>query len=400
MSYKLLSSIYYSNNIKYEEIYKARLNSESTIKFNFNIGNNPAFVVINNEILNKIQKIYKKDKELFIFKTYIPGIALHQYANKCLIDEIKMTNEIEGVNSTRKEISDILVGNTSKKKRLYGLVKKYQLLLEEHIDLETCEDIRNIYDELVLQEVTQDDPDNAPDGEIFRKDGVSVLNESREPIHRGVNPEEEIIKMLDSGLAIINSDDINKLISISIFHYLFGYIHPFYDGNGRISRFISSYLVSQELEDLVSYRIAYTIKQNLKSYYKCFKVTNDKKNKGDLTGFVIFFLDIILKSLDELIKSLNDRREKLDFYHEKIEYLCEDEKTLTILFILVQDTLFGECGMDRETLYRISTVGLSKIKTSLDYFESIGIVEKEKESKKFIYSVNLDKIADIQIDKA
>ena len=80
------------------------------------------------------------------------------------------------------------------------------------------------------------------------------------------------------------------MIRIAIFHYLFGYIHPFYDGNGRTSRFINSYLLSKKLQFLVSYKLSYTIKENMNSYYKSFKETNDEKNKGNLSFFVISFL--------------------------------------------------------------------------------------------------------------
>lgn len=393
MSYKLLSKIYYSNNDEYENIYLSRINGESTLRFDFKIKRNPAFVVINNEIVQLLTTIYKKDKELYKLRDSLPGIALSQYARKCLIDEIKVTNEIEGVNSTRKEINDILLDKVNNKKRLYGLVKKYQLLMEEDIKLDTCQDIRNIYDELVLDEVINDDKDNTPDGEIFRIDGVSVLNESGDLIHRGITPEENIIKSLSSGLNLLKNKDINILISISVFHYLCGYVHPFYDGNGRLSRFISSYLISDEIDYLVSYRIAYTIKQNLKSYYKCFKISNDTKNKGELTYFVIFFLDIINKSLDDLIESINERIEKIDFYHEKIQILCENnDSKSSILFILVQDTLFGEGALSINDLIDITNIGRHKLRACLNFFDEVGVLNTRKESKKFIYSVDLDKL--------
>lgn len=395
MKYKLLSTIFYSNNKEYEDIYLKRLNCESAYRFTFNVKNSPAFLVITNEILQKITEIYKKDKILFALSSNLPGIALTQYATKCLIDEIKMTNEIEGVHSTRKEINDILLGKTNSKKRLYGLVKKYQLFLEESVSLETCEDIRNIYDELVLKEVVQDDKDNAPDGKFFRKDGVSVLSETGDIIHRGVYPEEDIIEMLSSGISLLKDNNVNQLISIAVFHYLCGYVHPFYDGNGRISRFISSYLLSEELEPLVSYRLAYTIKQNLKEYYKCFKISNDKKNKGDLTYFVFFFLDIISKSLDDLINSINERSERLDFYHEKVQSICKsDEKKSSILFILVQDALFGESSLSIDELKTITHIGTSTLRTSLNYFNEIGLLNINKSSKKHMYCINLDKLSE------
>ena len=46
--------------------------------------------------------------------------------------------------------------------------------------------------------------------------------------------------------AELNGDNINSIIRISIFHYLYSYVHPFYDGNGRINRLISSYYISKK----------------------------------------------------------------------------------------------------------------------------------------------------------
>ena len=129
MKYKLLSSLFYSDKKLYEETYTSRFNSESTYKFNFEIKNNKAFLFINKEILNKIDTILYLDKELAFYSDIVPPIALKDYKRKCLIDEIKTTNDIEGVHSTRKEIKDILNDkNTKKDKRLYGIVKKYEMM--------------------------------------------------------------------------------------------------------------------------------------------------------------------------------------------------------------------------------------------------------------------------------
>ena len=91
----------------------------------------------------------------------------------------------------------------------------------------------------------------------------------------------------------------------------------FYEGNGRLSRFISTYLLSQELEKIVAYQISKAIFSNVNGYYKMFKVTNDPTNKRDLTYFIIRFLEIIEKALFDLNEALIERKNKLDLFSEK-----------------------------------------------------------------------------------
>ena len=54
-----------------------------------------------------------------------------QFELKCLVEEIKMTNDIEGVASTRKEIEDALEAVRSHqegKSRFMGIANKYLML--------------------------------------------------------------------------------------------------------------------------------------------------------------------------------------------------------------------------------------------------------------------------------
>lgn len=395
MKYRLLSSVFYSDKDQYEELYQRRINSESTYLFDFKVNGYNGFVVINHNILQNIDKIMALDKKLQELIYHVPEIALRQYTKKCLIDEIRMTNQIEGVNSTKKEINDILNSNEKKaaKKRLYGLVKKYQLLEEEDISLEKCEDIRDLYDELVLAEVSEEDSRNIPDGVLFRKEVVYVESSSRKKIHKGIYPEEKIIQYMTDGLNILNNKEYNFLIRIAVFHYIFGYIHPFYDGNGRTSRFISSYLMSLKLEFLVSYRLSYTIKENINLYYKIFKEANDIKNRGDLTKFVTEFLSIISKSMEDLCYSLEERENKLNYFWNIInEKYPDDEKKQAIIFILVQNSLFGDSGLSIDEIKSISEVGISKTRNLLKELKEQNIVSVTKEGNKNIYELELNSL--------
>ncbi|WP_164914286.1 Fic family protein [Aminipila luticellarii] len=402
MKYELLSKYYYKGNDIYLDEYNKRINSFGCTIFDFKLGSDPIFIVSTIELINLIAKIYKKNSELNKKILELPYIALDSYQKSCLVDEIMLTNDIEGIHSTRREIKDVIdASREDRSKRFNGLVKKYLLLLEQHINipLKTCEDIRSLYDEIVLDEVKSESKENIPDGELFRTEIAEVISGTQKVKHVGLFPESKIINAMNQALSILNSEGITPLIRIAIFHYLFGYIHPFYDGNGRTSRFISSYTLSQELSPLVAYRLSFAIKEKKEDYYKAFDFCNDKKNKGDITPFVIMFLEMIDRAIDNLSNKINDGFEKLKFYLELINQAFTNSKEnlmRDILFCLIQNSLFSNDALGRNELAVMLERSYPTIKGTLNALIKSGapIYEKTEERNKKVYTLDLDKVGE------
>lgn len=397
MEYETLSKIFYKDSQNYENRYRSRFNSESSYKYDFYIGEDQVFVCINLELMNLSEEIHRLDKKiLWLCEKRIPLIALNQLIKKCIINEIQLTNEIEGVHSTRKEIREIIGDDKFNKKRnrLYGLVQKYLLLLKnEQIALQTCQDIRTLYNEFVLSEIKESNPENAPDGSIFRKEIVEILSPSQKVIHKGVYPEQKIVEMMTEVLKILDGKG-NHLINIAVFHYMFGYIHPFYDGNGRMSRFISSYLLTKELQGLIGINLSYIIKNNLNKYYDMFKDANDYRNKGDLTPFVIRFLEFIREAGEFVGKSIEDKAEKLDFYSKKIDACATSKNNDEVLQLLLKNALFADEGLNIEEIAYFSEMGKSTVRGVLKEISGeLLIVDSNNRMK--LYSLNLDELAKI-----
>lgn len=392
MNYELLSSLYYKSKNEYEQEYNNRFHSIASKRLNISIEENQCFYILTEEVVNKLYNIMVLNQKLDKLTSEIPGIALQQYIKKCLIDEIVLTNEIEGVVSTRKDINEILENVEDKNKRLTGLVNKYlKLCSEENIDIITCNDVRNIYNDLLWEEISEDDKLNLPDGVYFRKEGVDVLSPFKKVIHKGVMPEEKINLMMTQALNILNDRDIIPILRIAIFHYLFGYIHPFYDGNGRTSRFISSYLLSKELNTLTGFGLSYAIKENISQYYKGFKTVNEKKNKGDLTPFIISFLDVLSKELESLNNSVIKRINIINRYSKIIEVMeKKDKQKQNIIFVIFQETLFGEAGIDVSSLVEFTETSKYKVTQVLKEYDDMLI--KNKIGRKNYYSFDLDDV--------
>ena len=396
MEYELLSKIFYKKPTEYESIYDARFNSEASIKLPIKIHENVGFIFNTNEITKLLVKIYKAINKINLLRTHLPNIAINSYIIKSLKDEITLTNEIEGVRSTRKEIEDAIDSiKNDKSARFKGLVDKYfKLISNEIIPLNNCEDIRTIYDALVLPEIEKE---NLPDGILFRKEPVQVVSATQKEKHRGIMPESKIIKSLDLCLDFLKSDDIDSLIKISAFHYLFGYIHPFYDGNGRTSRFISSYLIKNELDILLALKLSYTVKNNINKYYKAFDVCNDRKNKGDITFFVVTFLELLSQASDDLYTKIADLNDQLNYYNNIINTLVNEkvlnDKQAKCIFILCQNRLFDDTYMNMNTLTELLEKSDTTTRKILKSLESKNLLVKSRNKNQYLYSANLDSLS-------
>lgn len=395
MEHELLSKLFYKDPEHYEERYHKRFDNELAIKLPIYIHEQQVFFTTPIQMINKIEKIFKINSEVYSMTNNLPKIAINFLVNKSLKDEIALTNEIEGVSSTRKEIDDAVLNQNNKKKaRFKGLAAKYIKLIEDdEIPLNTCEDIRKIYDDIVQDEI---DVKNLPDGKIFRKDIVHIVSATQKEKHRGVMPEEKIIEYMNYCLSFIKDNDINMLIKTAVFHYLFGYIHPFYDGNGRTNRFISSCLLKDELGILLSLRLSYVINNNLNTYYDAFDICNDQKNKGEITYFILMFLDLLEEATTDLFNKLNDLGDRLIFYGEKLKTMGMKKKKERLLYLLCQNSLFDDTYITLDELVVVLEISSTLIREMIKELDEEGFIKKTKYGKKIGYSANLASIDEFQ----
>ena len=315
----------------------------------------PAFFYYTDKLTSILTDITSEIRNLLDILRYIPHVAVEQFQRACLVEEILSSNAIEGVHSTRKEINTAIdeQGNASgaANVRFWSIVNKYQKLeSKEMLSFSSSKELRQFYDSFILNEVLRDNPQNQPDGKIFRKNTVDVWSKTK-VIHHGVFPEERIVAYMDEALKFLNNNDFSGLVRVAAFHYLFGYIHPFYDGNGRTSRFISSYYLAKMLHPLVAIRLSITIKKSLTKYYKLFEETNAYGNCGDLTPFIEGFLAWILKSATHVNAILKDKYKKLVEYEKKLHALNLARNTdFRIYDVLLQAALFSGDGATLEEI--------------------------------------------------
>lgn len=363
----------------------------SSITPDFFINGHSSFIVYCDEILHELADIRNKNLLIDRMSKELPAVAKRQFLKQAIIEEIHQTNEMENIHSTRKEISNEMkvIENGQKGKRFDGMIRKYQLLTSrEEILLASCQDVRNLYDSFVLDEVVKEDAKDAPDGLYFRKKPVSVMKGSR-PIHEGVYPEASLNEAMERALLFLNNSNYDPLIRIAAFHYMFGYAHPFYNGNGRMTRFISSSKLHEEnIELLVALRLSYVIKSNRNKYYEMFKNTNDKRNYGDMTRFVIEFLRFINEASDQVHDFLREKYDLLQHYSEIVDKIEVDVTCKNVLFILVQVSICESESLSIKNLAKASEESLYIVKKCLQQIEPYCL--DDYRGRAHVYRANLE----------
>lgn len=379
---KPLHKIFYLDPNKFEETYAIRREFDTTITLPLtikpmnqrNVYN--LYFIPDLELLNLCLQVQDNDNKLYNLFIKLPKIARNKFIAECIVDELQNTNEIEGVRSSREEIvrsvKALEENQHTQNKRFLSMILSYDKLINDELNqIKSPEDIRKIYDSLLENEIAQKD---LPDGKIFRKEECFVYKKSgtQKVIHHGLFPEEKIISTIEQLIHFLNNeDDIPLLIKTIIGHYYFGYIHPFYDGNGRTSRFLTSMYLKTIFSPLTSISISRGCNKFLNEYLELFEVTNKFNSRGELNYFIKGFLKIIVSTQNLMLEELQEKKSLLDYIHNLI---TTDEKTKDksklekeTLFILAQDKLFdSQPGLLATQLCKILNVSIQTMRKTLN----------------------------------
>lgn len=311
------------------------------------------------ETMNIIRKINLEDKRIAELYEKLPDIAKESFYIDIVSSEIQNTNNIEGVESKREDIvyttKKVVKNNINNKNddlKFLSIVRSYTAIKNMNNDstsdesvrkINDVKDIRKIYDSITAEGVAEE---NLPDGELFRK-GVVYIQGKKGTLHDGVSNadnSEPIIKELLSKLVdFINTQDCN-LIKNAIFHYYFGYVHPFYDGNGWTARFISSLILQEEYSWLTACSLSQGVNKKRNLYLKAFESTNSLAMQGEMNFFVDSFLKLINIGQTEILENLYSKTILLEAAYDVIksdERVLSDEKMFNIVYSAVQMYLFG-----------------------------------------------------------
>lgn len=330
----------------------------------------PKLMALHEQVLENSLSIRQAVNEL-------PPFAVEPYFQKLIVNEAQSNNEIEGVRSTKEELTNVLehlndTKNTSQK-RFVGMMKTYQFI-DRLKPFTSIQDFRELYDQLVADEVPKK---KAPDGEYFRKSGVTITDGSK-ITHRGLEPETKIIEKLKDLVHFLQSEDIPDLYKYFIAHYYYEYIHPFYDGNGRTGRLLLGSYVARKLERYSAITLSYTINNDKPKYYKALEMIADPFNKGDMTFYLMDMLELLIAGQKELLEDLLivlAKSKRIQAYMDTLDWIEEkDLKTLLHIMLDIEALATGMQPLSNMQLKEILNISSHLLNKYMDELKERGIV--------------------------
>ncbi len=99
---------------------------------------------------------------------------------------------------------------------------------------------------------------------------------------------------------------------IACFHFLFGYVHPFYDGSSRLNHFLHNAFLQKSPGLPAALSLSHALLVKRQQYYRVFEKCENPINFSDLTVFAVFFLQTLEEGLDQNICNLPTRIEYSD----------------------------------------------------------------------------------------
>ena len=136
-----------------------------------------------------------------------------------------------------------------------------------------------------------------------------------------------------------NSVDIDAVLKAAIAHLWFVSIHPFDDGNGRITRALTDMLLARsENCSKRFYSISAEIKELQKEYYEVLECT--QRGNGDITEWLLWFLGCFEQALESTEDILSSVMRKAEFWerHRDVSFNERQRKLLNMQF----DGFFGK----------------------------------------------------------
>jgi Fic family protein len=306
---------------------------------------------------------------------------LQQLKYVATVGSVGSSTRIEGAKMTDDEI-DFLLKNIDISKlkdrdsqEVVGYYEALEMIISAYPDIEINESTIKHLHNILMRHSTKDAwhkgnyKIHANSIQAIYPDGTTQL--IFQTTASGYETEEAMQQLINWYHA---DKETPNLVKCAVFTYEFLSIHPFQDGNGRLSRLISILLLLKHNYNWLQYvSFEHEIEKRKAEYYQALRTCQAQRPNEDISVWIGFFLDA-LKNI-QLKLSL-----KIEQNQQKIE-LSPKEKTI-VAFIAYQPN-----SQSAEIAEKLK-IPLPTVKKILADLVRKGVIKKYGQNKSTSYALN------------
>ncbi|MCL2738266.1 MAG: Fic family protein [Bacteroidales bacterium] len=259
------------------------------------------------------------------------------------IESVGSSTRIEGATMTDDEVKQLLKDvkitkfKTRDEQEVVGYYEVLELIFDHFSEIRLSENYIKQLHQLLLKHSSKDERHRGGYKNLSNKVVATYPTGEQKTIFDTTEPalvEGEMFEIIEWTNLQWKEKTIHPLIVWAVFVYEFLSIHPFQDGNGRLSRLLTTLFLLQCGYEFIQY-ISFEnhIEKNKKTYYDALMTAQRKRitQEDIIDKWLLFFLES-LKTLTEKLDK------KYDVFKQKGGYLNERQKLLKE-FIVEQRTV-------------------------------------------------------------
>ncbi|MDF1832539.1 MAG: Fic family protein [Porticoccaceae bacterium] len=269
-------------------------------------------IAINQEFLQLIAELDEFKGKWALLKTMSPE-RLQQLRKVATIESIGSSTRIEGAKLTDIQIETLLSNLTSTsfktrdEQEVAGYAEAMDMVFQAYEDLHITENhIRQLH-QVLLRHSTKDERHRGTyktlSNQVVAVDEqgveIGIVFETTTPF----DTPREMEELVSWTRKAIDEASMHPLLIIGVFNVVFLAIHPFQDGNGRLSRILITLMLLRAGYDYVPYAsLESIVEENKDLYYKALRRTQTtlKTEVADWQPWLGFFLRCLKKQKSNL----------------------------------------------------------------------------------------------------
>jgi Fic family protein len=308
------------------------------------------------------------------------GASLKQLKSIATVRSVGASTRIEGSKMTDDEVG-VLIEKLSISKleerdeqEVVGYFEALDTITENHETISISESqLKNLHKILMLH-VDKDLWHRGNYKQVSNAVEASLLDGTKQILFRTTDPG---IATQDAMLQLLEWYHSDKetipLVKVALFVYEFLSIHPFQDGNGRLSRLLGSLLLLKNGYSWIQYvSFEHEIESRKSEYYKVLLQTQRNRPGENVSDWLTFFISCLINIQEHLLVKLDESRTE--------QPVSQREKR--ILFFIQ-----NHAGCGSSDIAKKLDMALPTVKKSLTELVLKGAITKEGQGKSTGYFV-------------